>query len=202
MAAPKHAQTHWLSSASARPTPNSWLRVTRTQRNSQAKAKIPESRQGRGSPAPSQKRVQEEGPGCEPQSGSQLLVAASRVHHMLLFSSLSPEAARQQVPLAAFSAVYTLTRLRRLVPPPQQPGSQESRPGGQGTRMTGTPPPHQPGLSWAHHRACQEKIKGYLLSTSGQQRAAPSLSSPFSTGPGAHSLICETATKYLPTTKY
>lgn len=178
--------------------PGSWLWVTCMQRNSQAKAKTPESGWGRGLTSPLFKEGA--GGGCVFQSGPQLLVAASRVCHMLLFSSLSPEAAWQQVPLAVFSACLPTDASAGWCHHPSNQGARKAE--GQDTQMTSIPPPHQPGLSWAHHSACQEKIKENLLSTSGQQRAAPSLSSPFSTGPGAHSLICETATKYLPTTKY
>lgn len=91
--------------------PGSWLGVTCTQRNSQAKAEIPESGRGGGLTSPFRRAGSTlfgEGPGGGiwgvSQSGPQLLVAASRVRHMLLFSSLSPEAAWQQVPLAVFSA--------------------------------------------------------------------------------------------------
>lgn len=70
------------------------------------------------------KRVGEEGLGvCRsqaPSCQSPWVAAARRVRHMLLFSSLSPEAAWQQAPLAVFTA-YLPTLMLSL--PPLQVGA-------------------------------------------------------------------------------
>lgn len=138
--------------------PGSRLRVNRVQRNTQVKAKVPETKVRKGPPhlqavALPLKRVEEEGPGSVSQSP---WVAARRVYHMLLFSSRNPESAWQQAALAVFTA-YLPTMTLSLPPPPvaattQLPESQ--RAGGQATRMASTPSPTRTGLSWAH-RACQ-----------------------------------------------
>lgn len=125
------------------------------------------------------------------------LRAASRVYHMLLFSSLSPAAAWQQVLLPVFASCLLSDASTGWCHHPGLPASQ--RTGGQATRRTSTPSPTQPGLSWAHHRACQEMIKEYLLNTSGQQSAAPSPSSPLH--PQALVPI-QTVVNHLPSTEY
>lgn len=133
-------------------------------------------------------------------------MAARGLRHMLLFSSLSPEAAWQQTVFTAY-----LPTLMLSLPPPQV-GATTPAPREPGDRRSGHPndehplphtnqgsPGHTTGL------AKQEMIKECLLSTSGQQRAAPSLSSPLlpQVLVPIYSLVKQLSSTYqVPSTKY
>lgn len=157
LAAPEHSRTHMLSSASARPKSQApgeasrlssekhpswkqrslrlgWGRVLTTYWGAALPLKtVGEGRSGSGS--------------SQVPSSQSPWVAARRVRHMLLFSSLNPEAAWQQAPWLCSLLIYPRRcchgRLCRLVPPPQFPESQ--RTGGQATQMTSTPSPTRTG---------------------------------------------------------
>lgn len=110
-------------------------------------------------------------------------VATCRAHHMLLCSSLNREAAWQQGgPLDDALAA----RLLGLVPPPQLPESQKGRRSGHLSDWHPLPHMNQGSPGHTTGLARQEMINKCLLSTSRQQRAAPSPSSPHPAGLCTH----------------